>query len=103
MSVEIRPAHWSVNILSIFSEVAIIMAETILWTAAPSSTLIWEQILEFRSGKFNDSLKSHQSLALTILRKLYEPALFPGAPIFPLFDKYFGKIEERDFSEVNIV
>merc|ERR550539_841072 len=34
------------------------------------------------------------------IRKLYEPDLFPGAPIIPLFDKYFGKIEERDFSEI---
>ena len=76
--------------------------EKILWTAAPSSTLIWEQILEFRSGKYNDNPWQSYYLYYTHFRKLYEPNLFPGALIIPLFEKYFGKYEERDYSEVKI-
>ena len=72
--------------------------EKTLWTAAPSSTSIWEQTLEFRSGKHGDNTLS--TLFYYHFRKLYEQDLFPGAPIIPLFEKYFGKYEERDFSEV---
>ena len=30
-----------------------------------------------------------------IFRKLYEPHLFPLAPILPLYTKYFGEPEDR--------
>ena len=29
------------------------------------------------------------------IRKLYQPQLFPNATVLPLFDKYFGRIEDR--------
>ena len=77
------------------------MVEKTLWTAAPLSTSIWEQTLEFRSGKYDGSILS--TIFYSLFRKLYEQDLFPGAPIIPLFEKYFGKFEERDFSEVIIV
>lgn len=32
------------------------------------------------------------------LRKLYEPHLFPGAPVLPIFDRYFGADREKDRS-----
>ena len=38
------------NWVTKWSLVVIAMVEKIPWTAAPSSTSIWEQILEFRSG-----------------------------------------------------
>ena len=39
-------------------------------------------------------------MIIIIERKLYEQDKFPGAPIIPVFEKYFGKFEDRDFSEV---
>ena len=41
---------------NISSVLKIMMLEKILWTAAPSSTSIWEQISEFRFGKFKKSI-----------------------------------------------
>ena len=29
------------------------------------------------------------------IRKLYEPHLFPNASVLPIFDKFFGRAEER--------
>ncbi len=29
------------------------------------------------------------------VRKLFEPKLYPDSPIFPLFDKYFGPLDEN--------
>ena len=34
------------------------------------------------------------------IRKLYEPDTFPLAPILPLYEKYFGKPEDRNLQEV---
>ena len=51
VSVEIRPCQWMFRVD--ISPVLTVMVEKIPWTAAPSSTSIWEQILEFRSGKYN--------------------------------------------------
>ena len=36
-------------------------------------------------------------------RKLYEPKLFPEATVLKLFDKYFGKFDDRDPREVRII
>ena len=41
------------------------------------------------------------SLHFEYFRKLYEEYKFPGAPIIPIFEKYFGKFDERNFTEVN--
>ena len=34
------------------------------------------------------------------IRKLYEPHTFPLAPILPLYEKYFGKPEDRNLQEI---
>ena len=34
------------------------------------------------------------------IRKLFEPHKFPAADVLPIFDKYFGPVEERDSSTV---
>jgi len=34
------------------------------------------------------------------IRKLYEPHNFPLAPVLPLYEKYFGKVETRSLSEL---
>ena len=34
-------------------------------------------------------------ISFCIFRKLYEPHLFPLAPILPLYTKYFGEPEDR--------
>ena len=34
------------------------------------------------------------------IRKLYEPHTFPLAPIQPLYEKFFGKPEERNLQEI---
>ena len=34
------------------------------------------------------------------IRKLYEPATFPLAPVLPLYQKYFGKPEDRNLQEI---
>ena len=34
------------------------------------------------------------------IRKLYEPNTFPLAPVLPLYEKYFGKPEERNLQEI---
>ena len=33
-------------------------------------------------------------------RKLFQPLKFPRAKIIPVFERFFGKPEERDYSEV---
>ena len=33
-------------------------------------------------------------------RKLFQPSKFPRAKIIPVFERFFGKPEERDYSEV---
>ena len=35
-----------------------------------------------------------------LFRKLYEPDLYPGAPVLPIFDKYFGEFQTRNYSQV---
>ena len=35
-----------------------------------------------------------------IFRKLFEPDLYPGAPVLPVFDKYFGEFQTRNYSQV---
>ena len=34
------------------------------------------------------------------IRKLYEPHNFPLAPVLPLYEKYFGKVETRSLTEL---
>ena len=34
------------------------------------------------------------------IRKLYEPNTFPLAPVLPLYEKYFGKPEDRNLQEI---
>ena len=34
------------------------------------------------------------------IRKLYEPHVFPLAPILPLYERYFGPVEERKLQEI---
>ena len=34
------------------------------------------------------------------IRKLFEPALFPGAAVLPIFDRYFGSAAGRNLSAV---
>ena len=34
------------------------------------------------------------------VRKLYEPETFPLAPVLPLYQKYFGKPEDRNLQEI---
>ena len=36
-------------------------------------------------------------------RKLYEPHLYPKAPILKVFDQYFGDFQTRDTSQVESV
>ena len=37
-----------------------------------------------------------------LLRKLYEPHLYPGAPVVKIFDQYFGDFQARDNNQVRI-
>ena len=34
------------------------------------------------------------------IRKLYESHLFPLAPVLPLYERYFGKPEDRNLQEI---
>ena len=34
------------------------------------------------------------------IRKLYEPETFPLAPVLPLYEKYFGRPEDRNLQEI---
>ena len=34
------------------------------------------------------------------IRKLYEPGTFPLAPVLPLYQKYFGRPEDRNLQEI---
>ena len=34
------------------------------------------------------------------IRKLYEPSTFPLAPVLPLYQKYFGRPEDRNLQEI---
>lgn len=34
------------------------------------------------------------------IRKLYEPNTFPLAPVLPLYQKYFGRPEDRNLQEI---
>ena len=42
----------------------------------------------------------NQSLEIQHYRKLYQPSQFPDAKVLPVFERYFGKPEERNYSEV---
>lgn len=33
-------------------------------------------------------------------RKLFEPHLYPRAKVLPVFDKYFGRFQTRNYSQV---
>ena len=35
-----------------------------------------------------------------LFRKLFEPDLYPGAPVLPVFEKYFGQFQTRNYSQV---
>ena len=60
--------------------------------------LTWDQIEEFRSGR-SVSLQKLQ-LMYRIYRKLFEPTYFPDGRVLQIFDKYFGKFDDRDPGEV---
>ena len=62
------------------------------------SILTWDQIEEFRSGT-ETSIFSLFTLQCNS-RKLFEPKSFPEATVLKIFEKYFGKFEERDPREV---
>ena len=42
----------------------------------------------------------YKSYSTHLFRKLYEPHLYPGAPVLPIFDKYFGDFQIRNYSQV---
>ena len=60
--------------------------------------LTWDQIEEFRSGTESYMVKFFPYFS----RKLFEPKNFPDANILSIFDKYFGKFDDRDLHEVRM-
>ena len=34
------------------------------------------------------------------IRKLYEPDTFPLAPVLPLYEKFFGRAQDRNLQEI---
>ena len=60
--------------------------------------LTWDQIEEFRSGTDTYMVP----FFLFYSRKLFEPKHFPDANILRIFDKYFGKFDDRDLHEVRL-
>ena len=62
----------------------------------------WDQIGEFRSGRERDLVLLNYLHIKFIFnsRKLFEPKLFPNAGVLNIFDKFFGKFEDRDPREV---
>ena len=37
------------------------------------------------------------------IRKIFEPNKFPGSPVFPIFNQYFGSPENRNLNEICVV
>ena len=60
----------------------------------------WDQIEEFRSGRETYIVPLYCIDITFTSRKLYEPKHFPKAVVLKIFDKYFGKFDDRDSHEV---